>query len=641
MPINKDKLKKAKGTEEPLPTLANAADAETEAPKKGGRTSFIDRLGITKEELRNLSEWGFYERGNAYFMREPKDEIIDVSNFTMEVLYHISSKTDPKRIVKITNVHGVEKLVEFSTSDMVSPDKFKCVVESQGNFLFWGKPQHLAKIKSKLFNEECSSKEVRVLGWQPESKVYAFCNGVYNGKFTPIDDYGIVKLEKHNYFLPVMSKINIEYVEEFAAERKFFYHESNIGFEKWANLFTDVYGENGVVGLAFYLSSIFRDVIFARLNFFPMLFLFGSRGTGKSTMARSLMSMFGYPQEPFMLGTPGTQKAFLRMFAQFRNAMVWLDEYKNSIDQRMIEAIKPIYDGTGYSRATFSNDNRTKTTPILSGCVISGQEMPTAEPALFSRVLLLQYIENNFTPDAVRKFNQLTELEREGLSSVTAEILKHREQIEQQFNTAFDARLVEFTNLPDNALNDDRLQKNASILVTIYSIIEKYHPLPYTAQQLANILLEKLSIQAKLMNTSNDQAKFWDIVQYLFEQNLIQENVDFKFKDDMLYMRFSRIHPLYLEYYRRLYNMRGIDQSSLMQYIKADRTLFKGMKDNVRFGDSAPTSCYVFDHHALPIKLQRTTNTQLHGVDEDTKPTWQAAAENAKIIAQNDDEPPF
>lgn len=614
MPIEKNKLKKTAAPTLPPP------DATTETPKpetKRNISSYIEQFSITNDELKSLSEWGFYERNHVYHMKEPNDTIVPISNFTMEVLYHIRSKNDAKRIVKITNSHGLENQVEFATSDLVSLEKFKCKVESEGNYLFWGKPQHLAKIKGKLYTEECSSKEITTLGWQADSKTYAFCNGLYNCQFHGIDDYGIVKLDGKNYFLPTMSKINIDFLEDFAAERKFFYQPAQVDFRAWSKLLYQVYGDNGAIGLAFYMASVFRDVVYARLNFFPLLFLFGAPRTGKSTMARSFMSMFGFPQEPFMLGTPGTQKAFMRMFAQFRNAMVWLDEYKNSIDQRMIESIKPIYDGTGYSRATFSNDNRTKTTPVLSACILSGQEMPTAEPALFSRTILLQFIESKWHNDQLIRFNQLTELERNGLSSVTTELLPHRKNIEDNFSDAFDAAVDEFNAIEELQSLPDRLIKNCAIIYTVFQLLEKVLNLPFTSAHLRQLLVTNIVGQNSIINTSDDMARFWKIVLYLFEQNEIQEDVDFKFKGDRLYMRFSRIHPLYLEYYRRLYNQRGIDESSLMQYIKNDKSTFIEGKAGVRFGLSAPTYCYVFDAKALPIKLKREAQ---YGADAEEIP---------------------
>ena len=629
MPLEKDIIKK--GKKAAPATAAPEASQETPKPetKIKGLSRYLEQNSITSEELKSLSEWGFYERDHVYTMREPNETMVPISNFTMEVLYHIRSKTDAKRIVKITNCFGLENQVEFSTSDMVSLEKFKCKVESEGNYLFWGKPQHLSKIKGKLYQEECSSKEITTLGWQADSKTYAFCNGLYNCEFHKIDEYGIVKLEGKNYFLPTMSKINIEFLEDFAAERKFFYQPAGIDFRAWSKLLYQVYGDNGAIGLAFYMSAVFRDVVYARLNFFPLLFLFGAPRTGKSTMARSFMSMFGFPQEPFMLGTPGTQKAFMRMFAQFRNAMVWLDEYKNSIDQRMIESIKPIYDGTGYSRATFSNDNRTKTTPVLSACILSGQEMPTAEPALFSRTILLQFVESKWQNDQLTRFNQLTELERNGLSSVTTDLLPHRKHIEDNFSDAFDVAVDEFNKIEGLQSLPDRLIKNCAIIYTVFKLMEKVLNLPFTSDHLRQLLVANIVSQNAIINTSDDMARFWKIVLYLFEQNEIAEDVDFKFKGERLYMRFSRIHPLYLEYYRRLYNQRGIDESSLMQYIKNDKSTFIESKGGVRFGLSAPTYCYVFDANALPIKLKKESE---YGQDAEDLPNNQSAPKEIKVL---------
>lgn len=44
-----------------------------------------------------------------------------------------------------------------------------------------------------------------------------------------------------------------------------------------------------------------------------------------------------------------------------------------------------------------------------------------------------------------------------------------------------------------------------------------------------------------------------------------------------------------------------------------------GTKDGVRFGNSAPTTCYMFDPFKLPIRLETTTDPNLIGVDDETK----------------------
>ena len=57
-----------------------------------------------------------------------------------------------------------------------------------------------------------------------------------------------------------------------------------------------VYPGNAELLIAYYIATVFSDVIYkANFGYFPLLFLFGKRQSGKSTAARSIMYMFGKP----------------------------------------------------------------------------------------------------------------------------------------------------------------------------------------------------------------------------------------------------------------------------------------------------------------------------------------------------------
>ena len=67
--------------------------------------------------------------------------------------------------------------------------------------------------------------------------------------------------------------------------------------------------------------------------------------------------------------------------------LVHIDEYKNNIDPVKIEFLKGLYDGTGRSRMNMDLDKKREITSVDSAIVLSGQEMPTVDIALFSRTI--------------------------------------------------------------------------------------------------------------------------------------------------------------------------------------------------------------------------------------------------------------
>ena len=66
-----------------------------------------------------------------------------------------------------------------------------------------------------------------------------------------------------------------------------------------------------------------------------------------------------------------------------------IDEFKNTIDIDKREFLKGLWDGTGRNRMNMDKDKKREVTRVNSGIILSGQEMATADIALFSRFIFL------------------------------------------------------------------------------------------------------------------------------------------------------------------------------------------------------------------------------------------------------------
>ena len=98
------------------------------------------------------------------------------------------------------------------------------------------------------------------------------------------------------------------------------------------------------------------------------------------------------------------------------NAVVHLDEYKNNLDLEKREFLKGIWDGAGRSRMNMDNDKRRETTAVDCGVVMSGQEMPTADIALFNRLVFLTFSKTAFSDQEKRNYENLKLIEKRGLT---------------------------------------------------------------------------------------------------------------------------------------------------------------------------------------------------------------------------------
>ena len=578
-------------------------------------------------DVEDAITYGFYEYRNRYWMRKAEDMFIPVSNFTMRVLYLIVG-ANPKRIVEISNVHKRRATIDFSIEDLISIEKFKARVESQGNYLFEGNAAQLARIKNKLYTLERPSIEIGRLG-QHKDLFFVWANGIYTGTgFVPVDDKGMAEVNGEHYYIPVFGSTRADDDDDLRNYRRFLHRESATTFAEWADLFVTVYGTNGYIGIGFYFFSVFSDLIFERTKAAPMLFLFGQRGSGKGTMANSLMTLFGHPQDPLMLGGASTVVGFMRKLGQFSNAIVWLDEYKNDIGEKKIESLKNIWDRVGYERGVKDQSNRTQTTPVTSSAIISGQEMPNVEPALFSRTCLCEFRAMQRSQQEVDNFNRLRSLEDAGITNVTLEVLAHRAAMREHFFRCY----ADIAATMRAAFGEEQVIErqiiNYSILAATIQVLETRLRLPFTSAQFLTLCERHIKRQRDMMKESNEVQAFFEMVAYLLSAGEIKDGTDIHLYQGLLKVRLVKIIPLYREYSRRQGN-KSLDKGTLINYIENSEAylLDESKKPNHRFPDlQNPTSCRVF--------LQASVR-DIYGID------FAQILQGADSQAQASDPPPY
>ena len=184
---------------------------------------------------------------------------------------------------------------------------------------------------------------------------------------------------------------------------------------------TTVFGNNAQVTFGYLLATIFRDIVYRKTRHFPILNLFGEKGTGKTTLATSLEAFFLHDVEPPNMGVTSVPAMNDRV-SQAVNILVVFDENKNDLDIRKIAFLKGLWGGGEQTKKNTQTDGMTTQTIVTTGMVICGQEKPTQDMALYTRVLFLEYSKTSL---AFRKRNTKEELQaicNLGLTRLTLEI---------------------------------------------------------------------------------------------------------------------------------------------------------------------------------------------------------------------------
>lgn len=568
-----------------------------------------------------------------------------ITNFSIQPLGLIESRDFPRRLISVTNIFNHTKVLQIPTKAFASNTEFTVFIESEGNFQYDGANSDLKKIRSRLYDNMPSFEEVDTLGWH-QSGVFIWANGIFDKEFHPVDKHGFVVHKKRNFFIEFNSCINDNNSEDFEDEKKFNYvTDSNITLRDWAAQYMTVHKENGMISMAWFFASLFRDFIYRQFKFFPHLFLFGPPGTGKSQIGWSMRSLgFDGIKKPFNL-SGGTKVSFHREFSHFVNFPCWFDEFDNNIDYDRVQSLKAAYDGAGHKKSVKDSDKRTKTVPVNSAALISGQQLPVADNALFKRVVLLQFHQTEYSDEEKDLFRDLQNIEENGLSHITMQIIGLRKVIEEKFMDTFDEVLKDLTieTLKIRKDMEDRMVRNMSIACAVYKIAREAlgTDLPFTYEHLKALAITNLTEQMALIAGANETNSFWDMVEFLIDQQLIEEKVDYKFETQrmlkiyhdgqvidkdlgepkqILMIRMTRVIPLYKENFKRQSNgtQAPMDRGSLTHYLKHQK-YFIGTAKSVRFdtptkdyeGGKKKTmnsSCMLFDYdlmEQMQIELKR------------------------------------
>lgn len=510
--------------------------------------------------LSDFEKYGFYIDNNCYYFKTSKG-VLRGTNFTMEPLFHISSVLNAKRLFRITNEFKFTQVIELAQKDMISLSAFRLRVESLGNFLFEGGEPELNRLKRYLYEKTDSCYEIAQLGWQSKG-FWAWCNGIYTDQFVGTDDNGIVRFNDENFYLPASSKVYQGEDTLFVSERRFRHNPSGkITLFDYSTKLIEVFGENAMFGICFYMTSLFRDYIARLFGFFPILNLFGPKGAGKTEMAISLIQFFGNQSKgPNMTNT--TKPALADHVAMFSNACCHLDEYKNNMEYEKIEFLKGLWDGTGRTRMNMDKDRKKETTHVDCGIILSGQEMPTADIALFSRLVFLSFTKVEYSDFEKTVFNELKEMEKTGLTHITHELLSYRQHFIDHFFDEYNAVSKRLTSLLDRVVIEDRIFRNWTVLLAGFSTLEQKVKLPFGGESFYKKAVELIIRQNVETKKSNELSIFWSIIEFLSNDGLIREEVDYKieFTDrlktdslnvewkqpkNVLYINHSRLFQLY------------------------------------------------------------------------------------------------
>ena len=653
-----------------------------EKKEKKNKENISDIIKLKKEQQENLLTNQFYEEDGAYWTVEGKHPK-QISNFTFEALFCVFHKdpqgrTDLKYVLRLMSQYGRKRLAIISSDDFCTPASFKKQVHRRHGFFWYGNDSQLDNIKNVKLLGIPEAKELERVGYNESNCFWVFANGLYyNKSFHPIDEYGITthatqinNLEEFEN-IPPESQIRIndtfhvlnttaEFIGKYGKEKltdtikqgqvnllHFFYlpygkalkigssdggnpfkenskyvkpsKGNSWSFGNWATSMSKVYPGNAELLIAYYIATIFSDLIYkANFGYFPLLFLFGKRQSGKSTAARSIMYMFGKPpmEDGINLASGSTSTGMQRSMDSTTNHPFWGNEYKNSIHKNTIEALKGIADRNGKLTGVKSGGNETRIAKPRGSGIISGQDLPTQDPALCSRSLLGEFDDTNRGEYSDLKTFKAAE-ESLQFTNITCSVFDYRYLIEEHYSkeepeissAVMDELIKEYGNV------DRRTVLNISSVLTPMKILMEHSGLkfPFNFETARNMMIRSAKLTISVQHQSDEVEQYFHVLQSLVNLYKLSEDVHYKIvlnenNNKLLYLRVGSIHGLYREQARKE-GLTTLDQAVLGEYLKKHRSFIEHRRKNVLFGKSR-TSAYILNYDMLieqGIELEKIT----------------------------------
>lgn len=467
--------------------------------------------------------YGFVIRNGGYFAAGQQ-----WSNFILTPLFHIKDSDNPRRLFEVKNNRGQTDLLEMSMEEMISVAKFQQRLEGIGNYIWEASGTALVKLRKFLYEKTNTAVALKQMGWCPNAG-YVFGNGIWNTEFHQADKYGIVVIpEKGNWYIPAAKQYEEGTDMRFERERRFVYQQLvPVSLTEYMHDFCIVFGDNGKVGLAYWITSLFHDIVVGYTRKYPILNLFGPKGTGKSEMGQALMAFFGAGNKAPNVRN-ATPTALNNDISLYSNALWHGDEYKNDLKPIVIEFLKGLYDGVGRTKMGGASYDERVMTRVKCGIILSGQEMPTADIALFTRCIFLQFLNSKFTKEEGQRFEALFEKNKMGLTHLTVEMLKQRRYFEIHYQDAFSEVINDIRQKTDYNSLETRIVDNWARLAASIKCLQSHINFPFSYEEYLDITVQGIVNQCALCGSQDELAQFWRDFEFLIDSGKIFKESDYK-----------------------------------------------------------------------------------------------------------------
>lgn len=324
-------------------------------------------------DIRLLEKRGIY----VYLTEEAGAR--EVSNFTAE---YGGTRAHPDGtrtwVLDLTNSDGDTASLEVGGRDVADSKRFRAACTAKGKFFWSGRDQAIEDLFHLVLppDERVVHMRPRSIGWDEQLRHWLFTNCAVDdaGRITEYDADGSIVLDGRRYAM----------IDDGGDLPEAHFAAGGTTWDKGAlhdlarKLAENFDSDDVVLALAWMCAVVLKPWLFQINRTFPILFVFGRKGSGKTRLLQWLTRIF------FNHDVGGTETligqnsaAFIRNRAsQLSYLPLWLDEYRNSeASARHLDVLRGIYDhsGAGISSAQVGANKFFR---LRCALAVSGEDEP-------------------------------------------------------------------------------------------------------------------------------------------------------------------------------------------------------------------------------------------------------------------------
>ena len=594
----------------------------------------VEDPSVYKNEI---LEYGVFQHANRIYCSTDKgNAFYDISNFSIEIIQHMQDEQYPMKLIRICNVHGVEKIFDVLSEKINTLNSFKNVVTSYGNFSFSGSAAQHERLLRYLFDRMGTGRKIDVLGWQAEGF------WVWNNKIVipglreeAINSEGLFKYQQDSYYIPSANKNFEKNMYKYGAQKKFRSIPTEVSLPQYLKQLYKVHRGHAITGILFGIGSLFQDIVVSCTGFFPILFYFGPASTGKDNICEAIQSFVGQPQTAIQLeGSASTIKAQIREFAQFSNGISQLSEYKRGNPQ-VDGIIKGLWDRRGYKRGSIESKVAVDEVPIISSTLLTGNDSPDAE-ALITRLIWEEMKVQEFSDEAKASYNKLKDMCRRGVSGLSDWLLHKRAVFQEHFLEVYREKKRLLSEREAIKGVPVRMIDNLAVLYAVYGIFEREGIFPFWQEDMERHFDSLIENQRRKIESDSVYQRFWDcfmVCMRLTQGERLQVDTNLRAEGGSIYFNFSTVYSIVQRQWFVQYREQAPGKSEMRRQLREDSS-YMGEEKSIRFNTNinSPTSAMKIDIGKLRIREELLAEIEVQSLRTASPFAPAASPENEDTI---------